>query len=330
MNLVPVKMADDIQLTDIAIEEKTFKGLNLKEAHLEEFIRKNPSLLVGEEESLLIIGQQVINTEGGRSDLTAINQDGDLVLLEIKRDAEDIKGRKEPFEFQAIRYAANCAKIDSIHELVEKIFAPYIEKHLDEFPLGELSSYEKGIKILTEFLSINHSTHTFNKKQQIILAASSFDDQTLSAVAWLINNNVDISCFTLQPICIQKDHFLNIEKILPVQKLEAFYVGVMDKKEKSKTKSANSGASKTTLPRIPKLLEAGLLKAGDVLYIKGKDKNASKAIVLDANYVKHENTKMTYSEWGKKITGWSTICIYDWAVRTSDSKTLSDLREELL
>ena len=44
-----------------------------------------------------------------------------------------ILNRKEPFEFQAIRYAASYAKIKSPEVLVNKIFAPYIEKHKDEF-----------------------------------------------------------------------------------------------------------------------------------------------------------------------------------------------------
>ncbi|MFO8066930.1 MAG: hypothetical protein R6U11_05040, partial [Bacteroidales bacterium] len=57
------------------------------------------------------IGSQVTNSEKGRSDLTAIDDNGNLVLIEIKRDIEDIKARKEELEFQAIRYAAGYAKI---------------------------------------------------------------------------------------------------------------------------------------------------------------------------------------------------------------------------
>jgi hypothetical protein len=62
--------------------------------------------------------------------------------IEIKRDVEDIKQRREAFEFQAIRYAASYAKIKTTDELVDKIFTSYIEKYKDEFELGELTAYE--------------------------------------------------------------------------------------------------------------------------------------------------------------------------------------------
>ena len=63
-------------------------------------------MLCDDEESMLIVEQQVRNVSSGRSDLTAIDNNGDIVLIEIKRDKADIIGRKESFEFQAIRYAA--------------------------------------------------------------------------------------------------------------------------------------------------------------------------------------------------------------------------------
>ncbi|WP_218017830.1 hypothetical protein [Alkalicoccus saliphilus] len=46
-----------------------------------------------------------------RSDLTAVDANGNIVLIEIKRDRQDIAQRKEPFEFQAARYAASYATI---------------------------------------------------------------------------------------------------------------------------------------------------------------------------------------------------------------------------
>ena len=74
-----------------------------------------------------MVGQQVPNEKKGRSDLTAIDYNGDLVLIEIKRDKRDIEIRKEAFEFQAIRYAASCATIKSTDMLIKSVFAPYVE-----------------------------------------------------------------------------------------------------------------------------------------------------------------------------------------------------------
>ncbi|GEN82851.1 hypothetical protein SLU01_11630 [Sporosarcina luteola] len=58
---------------------------------------------------MLIVRKQVRNASNGISDLTAIDHEGNIVLIEIKRDRKDIEGRKEAFEFQAIRYAASYA-----------------------------------------------------------------------------------------------------------------------------------------------------------------------------------------------------------------------------
>ena len=227
--IIPIKNRTNLQVDDIDVEETSFKYLNLREDDIEEFLRTNIELLLADE-SLLIIGRQVTNSEKGRSDLTAIDENGNLVLIEIKRDIEDIKARKEQLEFQAIRYAAAYAKINTPDELVDKIFAPYVEKYKNEFDLGGLTPHEKATRILDSFLEKNNAKKTFNKKQRIILIASSFDRQTESAVAWLIANHVDISCFTLKPLKVGEGLFLDINRLLPPQMLQDFLVDIEEKK----------------------------------------------------------------------------------------------------
>lgn len=56
-----------------------------------------------EEETMLTVGQQVRITENGRSDLTAIDGNGNIVLIEIKRDKKDIEQRKEAQLFGMLR-----------------------------------------------------------------------------------------------------------------------------------------------------------------------------------------------------------------------------------
>jgi RecB family endonuclease NucS len=88
--LIPISIEENnIDTSDTEISNSTFKDLKLKEEHIEEFLRKNIEVIFGEEESLLIVGQQVNNKEKGRSDLTAIDENGNIVLIEIKRDADE-------------------------------------------------------------------------------------------------------------------------------------------------------------------------------------------------------------------------------------------------
>ena len=61
------------------IESITFAEMNMKEKDIETLLRQNIEIITGEEDSLLIIGEQVKNKENARSDLTAIDQNGNIV-----------------------------------------------------------------------------------------------------------------------------------------------------------------------------------------------------------------------------------------------------------
>lgn len=93
------------------LEAVTFSELGMQESDIEEILRCSIDMLCDDEESMLIIGRQVKNEKLGRSDITAVDNNGNIVLIEIKRDRNDIENRKEAFEFQAIRYAASYATI---------------------------------------------------------------------------------------------------------------------------------------------------------------------------------------------------------------------------
>ena len=112
--IVPISISDAsnnrLQLSDHEIEETSFRQLSVNEADLEEFVRKHIDIIFPDE-TLLIVGQQVINESRGRSDLVAIDDSASIVLIELKRDAQDMRRRAESLEVQAVRYAANYAMI---------------------------------------------------------------------------------------------------------------------------------------------------------------------------------------------------------------------------
>lgn len=82
------------------IEPLTFAELNMRENDTEELLRINIEMISDEEKSLLIVGRQVTNEQLGRSDLTAIDNNRNIVNIEMKRDLNDIENRRESFEFQ--------------------------------------------------------------------------------------------------------------------------------------------------------------------------------------------------------------------------------------
>ncbi len=321
--IISIKLNEDKSM-DLCDEwiETTFQELDLQETHIEEFLRKNIDLICGDDESMLVIGQQVVNCERGRSDLTAIDGEGRLVLIELKRDKKDIKSRSEPMEIQAIRYAASYASIKDIEEVSKKIYTPYIKEYIKEFKIGERTEEEFARKSINEFLQENNASKTFNYGQRIILVASDFDKQTLSAVSWLISNNVDISCIKITPMKYKDQYHLSIKKVLPVGELSDYYVDILEKNSKSinSRSQISERLMKTNLPRMAKLMEWDLISIGDTVHIKNHPNE--KAVVLDANYVEYNGKKMTFNQWGKIITSWSSICIYEWIFVNDDTEIL--------
>jgi len=308
-----------------AIEPITFSDLDMTENDIEEILRTNIDIICDEEESMLIVGRQVRNEARGRSDLTAVDNNGNIVVIEIKRDKNDIRNRREAFEFQAIRYAASYATIETPDELVKKIYAPYIEKYEEEFnPVG-LTSHELGLRKLRDFLRANEVEKTFNLQQSIILVASDYDEQTLSAVAWLNKNNVNISCYKLIPYRYQENVFLSTEKLLPITDYSDYYVNLLDKSVSSITRKTYK--PRRQLPKIDDMLEWGVVKEGDILVAKGTDNEGK---LLANGHILADGKEQSLQKWLKGIYGWSSVQTYAFVVKKESGKTLSKIREEYM
>ncbi|MBW1929881.1 MAG: MmcB family DNA repair protein [Deltaproteobacteria bacterium] len=68
----------------IKVPKTSFSALNLKERFdIQEWIEGTPEFLG---EDLLIIGKELVLPSGRRLDLLAIDQQGALVVIELKRD----------------------------------------------------------------------------------------------------------------------------------------------------------------------------------------------------------------------------------------------------
>ena len=335
--LVPFKTETNGNGTEIIkgeVRELTMKDLGITEADLEEFVRKNVSVLFpDEEETLLIVGQQVRNREAGRADLVALDSNGNVVLIELKRDRDDLVARKEAFEFQAIRYAANYALIRTPQDLVQRLFAPYVERHRVEFEiqpdLKGLTSSELAARRVDAFLRDNNATGTFNQQQRIVLIASSFDLQTQSACAWLAKSGIDIRCIAISPVEYAGQHFFQAEQIIPPPSLDDFFVEVAEP-TLAGSRPAPSAASRGRkyMPRMNQILEWSLVRPGDVLHIA--ERESEKAEIVDADLVRFKGDEVSYNDWGQSVTGWSSINIYEWAVHEKTGATLDELRRKRL
>lgn len=211
----------------VELEETTFPSESLSETvHIEEWVRKNPKLLCDRDEQIKVISKQQIYETRKRSDLVALDNLGQIVIIELKRDIA------EPMsEFQAIRYASSY--LDLAYDEICSIYAKYLEQNRNEFNINETEDFltlaQKEIDDLCSGISISEK---FNKNQRIILCAKDFSDDLKSAVQWLILKGIDIKCIALTPY---KDDFGLLvvpEVILPTHEISENIVRVKQDEEK--------------------------------------------------------------------------------------------------
>ena len=83
---------------------------------------------------------------------------------------------------------------------------------------------------------------------------------------------------------------------------------------------------KTKLPRMEKLFDWKLIKADDKVYIKNRQQE--KAEVIDYKSVMYKGIKLTFNQWAQQVTGWDSICVYDYIIVEGQTETLGVLRRK--
>jgi len=326
--IVPVKILSGQRMEKLAtgvLTATTFKSMGLREEHLEAFIAANPELILADQTAILV-GRQVTNEQKSRADLVALDNDGSIVVIEIKRDMDDCKARAEKFEMQAIRYAATYSRIRSVEDLAEQVYVPYLQK-FEPSKIEGKNPEEFAKAEINRVLRSGNGATDFNARQKIILVASDFDKEVLSACAWLRQSGIEISCIRISPLENGDQPLLVVEQVLPTVALEEMLTPVAKQTvttASNKEFDADDKKSRTTLPTIAMLLEQKLIESGDEVVIKGRTEQAATA--LNHKQVQFEGDALPWNEWAKRVTGWSAVNIYANVELTKNGKTLDELR----
>lgn len=219
----------------IQIEETDFQSEGLTEPRdVEAWIRKNPSILSGgDEEDLMIIGEQETSVTKKRLDLIGIDKFGNIVIIELKRDLAE-----KMTENQAITYASFFTY--TIFDEACNIFAKYLEKNKKELHLPEgVDFLDEAEKTMTNFCSSISVPEEFNRNQRIVLVAGDFSQDLLSAVTWLILKGIKIECIKLRLYKDNNKLFILPMRILPTPDISENIVKIriaeesIDEKRKS-------------------------------------------------------------------------------------------------
>lgn len=89
----------------------------------------------------------------------------------------------------------------------------------------------------------------------------------------------------------------------------------------------NRDGERRSLPKIDVMLGWGVVKAGDIIVAKGRDKEGT---LLANGNIKVEEREMTLQKWLKEVFGWSSVETYKFSVHKESGKTLSQIREDYM
>ncbi len=193
--------------SDGKVEEVDFAHLGLEEKHIEKWIESDPDII---QERLLIIGRQYSGFDkiSEKPDLLAVDQEGNLVVIELKRDDSG-----SDTHWQAIKYASYLCNAK-----LEDILSEY--KGIDQSDAKE--------EILGHIDS--DDLNGLNSSQRIILVSHRFAPQVTSAALWL-NEKAQIenliTCIRLIPYRDEVDGSLHMQaySIIPSADVEVIKPG---------------------------------------------------------------------------------------------------------
>lgn len=232
------------------ISPETFIGLNIWERkHIEEWVRANPEIL-GEELLILTTEFDRFVESNDHLDLLALDRDGNLVVVELKRDS--VAGYAD---LQAIRYAAMVSSMTVENML--SCYAAYRKKHYGE----QLEEAEARSQI-ADFVKPNAFTGP-SSRPRIILCSEGFSQEITTTVLWLNSDQINISCVKITPYKVGNQLVIVPKVIIPLEDANQYIINI---KEKEKEREQSSRRIRSQTMRI--LIENGLVKAGDTIYCK--------------------------------------------------------------
>ena len=217
------------------IEEVNFTQLGLQERRdIQEWIAANPGILG---EDLLIIGKEFsgFDRTDERLDLLAVDVDGKLVVIELKRDDTGADAH-----WQAIKYASYLHRASA--EDIIRMFADY-----------EGVSEEEALNKLLQHLGAD-DLGILNKDQRIILASHRFAPEVTSAALWLNEKAPGedlITCIQLTPYKDVKTDSLYIQanSIIPVPGVDDYVIGIGDSSVENRPITRGPGSLSQTFAR---------------------------------------------------------------------------------
>ncbi|MCF6157729.1 MAG: DUF4268 domain-containing protein [wastewater metagenome] len=211
-----------------AVETASLADLGLRERHdLQEWVLSNPTILG---EDLFIITDEFSRFDRTRErlDLLALDRQGKVVIVELKRSAVGSHA-----ELQAIRYAAYCSTM-TLQDLAE-IHAEFRARR------NVAITAEAAAEAMREFVEDPDFVEV-DSKPRIVLGAETFPAEITASVLWLRECDIDIKCIRLRPHRVGEHLLLDASILIPLPEAESFIIR-REKKEAKLERQAREAAN---------------------------------------------------------------------------------------
>ncbi len=175
----------------------------------------------------LVIAEEFSEWSGSqrRIDLLAIDKEGNLVVIELKRTETG-----EHMELQAIRYAAMVSTLTFTRTV--EIYQKY---------LISINSELDAETHLLEYLEWEEPQEDdFALDTRIILVSSNFSKELTTSVMWLNERNIDIRCVRMIPYKYQNQVLVDVQQIIPLPEAESYQVKIKRQTEQRRESRKSS------------------------------------------------------------------------------------------
>jgi len=189
-----------------SVDSCAAEELNVKEKQIEEWMATNPDLLFTDDEAVMIIAQE--KSGEALADLLAVDSQGNLIIIEIKRHWCD-----RSTVGQLLDYAARLSSWD--YEAFNNRWKSYTGRTEGDL-FEEFKDYVSNSSFARE---------DFLKTRRLYVLASEADDGLKRIIRWLkVENNMPIDFVPFALFKYENDVFLRIDKIdvEPISRLGMF------------------------------------------------------------------------------------------------------------
>jgi hypothetical protein len=209
---MPIYTFEQQNPTITKLDATNFSLLGISErAHLQVALKNHIQAI---SPNTLVISEEFCEWDDSkrRIDLLGIDRDGNIVVIELKRDETGAH-----MELQALRYAAMVSTMTFVQAV--DIYQRYLDRSGDsknaEYEMRNFLNWEEEGK-----------EAEFPNSVRIVLAAADFSKEITTAVMWLNQRDLDIRCVRMKPYKLDQIVLLDIEQIIPLQEAGDYQVRV--------------------------------------------------------------------------------------------------------